>query len=198
MRIKYEKSIIIFAAAAMLLLAGGCSKHRKTEVYNTTSAMEEEDMYMDEDEAASAYQEEMSHKEMAFTKNEWINAMKEKGYTEEITKFDEVESISFERDGCTIETGAPESEDEKCSHFNLYIDKSDYDSAIASDEVKSAYLDFARCLIELQGDTYIEDDVWKFITDSEELDGEAYYLSAGIEAYSQIYMNQILIVISPR
>lgn len=196
MKIKGEKQIIILVMAAVVMLLGGCSRHRKTLVYNTAESIEEEKTYADED--AAAVQEEAARKEMTFTKNEWIDSMKEKGYTEEVTKYDETELIAFERNGCSIETGVPKSENEKCKSFNIYIDKEDYNSAIASNDVRKVYLDFVRCLIELQGDTYDEEVVWGFITNSEKLDGDSYYLSDGIEAYSQIYMNQITIIVIPR
>ena len=215
MNIAYRKILLLTALTVLIVTATtGCSAHRKTNVYNTTEYIDmddsnledtstdqsEEGGYENKMEAEAAMkEEELDDKpKLNFSIETWIESMKKRGYEEKRSQMDGITQLSFERGACIIQIGITGSLDEKCRHFNLFIEKKDFDSAVVDGEVKDVYLDFISCLVELQGDEYDEDNIWNFITTSEELNGESYVLSDGIEAYSQLYMGRIEIVISPR
>ena len=201
----YKKfGVLIVLCVCMLMAVVGCSSHRKTDVYNTTGEINTETISYDElneneeDITDSLEDDSDERPEFKFTINDWINSMINNGYIEKTSIIDGVEEVSFDDGDCKVGLAVVDDRDSKCRRFNITIAKNNYDEVQADKNIKDAYLNIIKCIIELQGDLFSEDMVWNFITTSSTLDGDYYNLSDNIMAYSQIYMGKIEIVICPR
>lgn len=156
------------------------------------------DVYKSKKEEKAAIKEEniAASKGAKFSDGTLAAALKDRGYEESTYSVGNGRFICFKEGDCEIELGA-DTVYEAFGAATLKINKQDYASAIADEAVKKTYLDMVECIVELNGDKYDEETAWEFMTEAEKLKGHSKNLSAGIEAYANIYAGHIEIVISP-